>query len=416
MSTVIEDITARKVFNSRGQETIEVDVITTAGFGRASAPAGASRGKAEAVPYPEGGVDAAIRKVEEIIVPELIGMNGDEQETIDLLLREIDGTEDFRNIGGNTACALSLATAEAAAFSYGIPLFQHLAGTLVGKLPHPLGNVLGGGKHALGKAPDIQEFLALPIKVDRFSDAAKANVMVHQRVRSLLEKADATFTGGRGDEGAWAPSVRNEEALEIVARACKEVSGEMGVECRAGLDVAASTLWKPKEGCYVYAVEGVKRDAGEQLDFLLRLINDYNLVYVEDPFHEEDFEGFRELTKKVRNCLICGDDLFVTNRERLARGIRAGAANAIIIKINQVGTLTDAWNATEMAKKAGYTPIMSHRSGETTDAHLAHLAVAFYCPIIKVGVVGGERAAKINELIRIEESLGDRAKMAVLSF
>lgn len=415
MSTVIEDITARKVFNSRGQETIEIDIITTAGFGRAAAPAGASRGKAEAVPYPEGGVDEAIRKVEETIVPELIGMNADKQETIDLLLHEIDGTKDFRNIGGNTAYALSLATAEAAASSYGIPLFQHLAGSLAGKLPYPLGNVLGGGKHALGKAPDIQEFLALPIKANTFSDAAKANVMVHQKVCSLLKKADATFTGGRGDEGAWAPSTRNEEALEIVAQACKEVSEELGVECRAGLDVAASTLWKPKESCYVYAGEGVKRDAGEQLDFMLHLIKDYDLIYVEDPFHEEDFEGFRELTKKVKNCLICGDDLFVTNRERLARGITAGAANAIIIKINQVGTLTDAWNATEMAKKARCTLIMSHRSGETTDTHLAHLAVAFYCPIIKVGVVGGERTAKINELIRIEEGLGNRAKMAALS-
>jgi len=416
MSTVIEDIAARKVFNSRGEETIEVDVITTAGFGRASAPAGASRGKAEAVPYPEGGVDQAIRKVEETIVPELIGMNADEQETIDLLLHEIDGTKDFRNIGGNTAYALSLATAEAAASSYGIPLFQHLAGSLAGKLPYPLGNVLGGGKHALGKAPDLQEFLSLPIKAATVSDAVKANVLVHQRVCSLLKKVDATFTGGRGDEGAWAPNVKNEDALKIVARACKEVSGETGVECRAGLDVAASTLWKPKEGCYVYAREGVKRNAGEQLDFVLRLIKEYDLIYVEDPFHEEDFEGFRELTKKVKNCLICGDDLFVTNRERLTHGITAGAANAIIIKINQVGTLTDAWNATEMAKKARYTPVMSHRSGETTDTHLAHLAVAFYCSIIKTGVVGGERAAKINELIRIEESLGNRAKMAGLSF
>lgn len=416
MSTVIEDIAARKVFNSRGEETIEVDVITTAGFGRASAPAGASRGKAEAVPYPEGGVDQAVRKVEETIVPELIGMNADEQETIDLLLREIDGTKDFRNIGGNTAYALSLATAEAAASSYGIPLFQHLAGSLAGKLPYPLGNVLGGGKHALGKAPDVQEFLSLPIKADTFSDAAKANVLVHQRVCSLLKKVDAAFTGGRGDEGAWAPGIKTEDALEIVARACKEVSGETGVECKAGLDVAASTLWKPKEGCYAYAGEGVKRNAGEQLDFVLRLIKEYDLIYVEDPFHEEDFEGFEELTKKVKDCLICGDDLFVTNRERLTHGIAAGAANAIIIKINQVGTLTDAWNTTEMARKARYTPIMSHRSGETTDTHLAHLAVAFYCPIIKTGVVGGERAAKINELIRIEESLGDRPKMSALSF
>jgi len=415
MSTVIEDVKARKIFNSRGEETIEVDILTVSGFGRASAPAGASRGKAEAVPYPEGGVDQAVRKVEETIAPELIGMNAEEQETIDLLLHEIDGTEVFRNIGGNTACAVSIATADAASTSYDIPLFQHLAGSLADKLPHPLGNVLGGGKHAKGKAPDIQEFLALPVKVNTFLDAAKANVMIHQKVCSLLKKADVSFTGGKGDEGAWAPNLKNEEALEIVAKACKDVSEELGVECKVGLDMASSTLWKPEESCYVYAGEGVKRDSGEQLDFVLRLIKEYNLVYVEDPFHEEDFQSFAKLTQKAKKCLVCGDDLFVTNRQRLAQGIKAGAGNAIIIKTNQVGTLTDAWKTTEMANRTGYASVMSHRSGESTDAHLAHLAVAFYCPIIKTGVIGGERAAKINELIRIEEILGSRAKMATLS-
>ena len=415
MSTVIEDVKARKIFNSRGEETIEIDILTVSGFGRASAPAGASRGKAEAVPYPEGGVDQAVRKVEEAIAPELIGMNAEEQETIDLLLKEIDGTEDFRNIGGNTACAVSLAAADAASTSYDMPLFQHLAGYLADKLPHPLGNVLGGGKHAKGKAPDIQEFLVLPVNVNTFLDAAKANVMVHQKVCSFLKKADVFFTGGKGDEGAWAPNLKNEEALGIVAKACKEVSEEFGVDCRVGLDMASSTLWKPEESCYVYAGEGVKRDSGEQLDFVLRLIKEYDLVYVEDPFHEEDFQSFAELTKKAKKCLICGDDLFVTNRQRLAQGIKAGAGNAIIIKTNQVGTLTDAWKTAEMADRAGYASVMSHRSGESTDAHLAHLAVAFRCPIIKTGVVGGERAAKINELIRIEEMLGSRAKMATLS-
>jgi enolase len=416
VSAVIEDILARKTFNSRGEETLEVDVITTAGFGRASAPAGASRGKTEVVPYPEGGVDQAIQKVEDLIAPELIGLNADRQEEIDLLLHEIDGTEDFGGIGGNTAYAVSLATADAAASSYGIPLFQYLAGYLASELPHPLGNVLGGGKHAYGKAPDIQEFLVLPLGAGSFLDAAKANVLVHQRVGSLLRKLDAAFTGGRGDEGAWTPSVKNEDALEIVVRACKEVSEELGVECRAGVDVAASTLWRPKEGCYVYARDGVKRDAGEQLDFVLRLIEDYSLVYVEDPFHEESFEDFAELVKKVKGCLICGDDLFTTNRERLAHGLRVGAANAIIIKMNQVGTLTDTWETTKMAERARYVPVMSHRSGETTDVHMAHLAMAFRCPIIKTGVVGGTRVAKINELIRIEEMLGRRAEMSTLPF
>lgn len=414
MSTVIEDIAARRIFNSRGEETLEVDVATTAGFGRASAPAGASRGKAEVIPYPEGGVSQAIRKVEELIAPELIGMNAEEQEQIDLLLHKIDGTKNFRNIGGNTAYAISLAAADATSSSYGIPLFQQMGGYLASELPYPLGNVLGGGKHAHCRAPDIQEFLVLPLNATYFSEAAKANVLVHQRVGSLLEKSDANFTGGRGDEGAWAPSMGSEDALEIMAKACEQVSEELGVECRMGLDIAASTLWSPKEKRYVYARDGVKRNAGEQVDFVAHLVKDYNLVYVEDAFHEEDFESFVELTKRIKKCLICGDDLFATNKQRLTRGIRVGAANAVIIKTNQVGTLTDAWETTKMARKAGYVPVMSHRSGETTDVHIAHLAVAFQCPIIKTGVIPGDRVAKINELIRIEEALGERTKMSTI--
>jgi len=414
MSSVIEDVTARKIFNSQGEETVEIDIVTTAGFGRASAPAGASKGKAEVAPYPKGGVDEAIRKAEELVVPELIGMDANEQEEIDILLHEIDGTKDFRNVGGNTAFAVSLATAEAAATSYDMPLFQHLGGYLANELPYPLGNVLGGGKHALGKAPDIQEYLVIPLEAPTFSDAAKANILVHQKVGSSLKKADKTFTGGRGDEGAWAPNMKNEEALEIVVKACEEASKELGVECRAGLDMAASTLWKQKEKCYIYTRDGIKLDSGEQLDFVLDLVEKYNLAYVEDPFNEEDYESFAELTKKVKKCLICGDDLFVTNRERLIRGTKVCAANSIIIKANQVGTLTDAWEATKAAKKARYVPVVSHRSGETCDVHIAHLAVAYSCSVIKTGVLHGERVVKINELIRIEETLGNRAKMSIL--
>jgi enolase len=414
MSSIIEDVMARKLFNSRGEETIEVDILTAAGFGRAAAPAGASKGKAEVVSYPEGGVDGAIKKVEELIVPELIGMDAEEQQEIDALLHEIDETENFGNIGGNTVFAVSLATAEAAATSYGTFLFQHLSGYLANELPYPLGNVLGGGKHALGKTTDIQEYLVIPLKARSFAEAAKANIMVHHRIGALLRKADPNFTGGRGDEGAWAPNIKNEEALKIVAKACEEVSAEQGIECRACLDVAASSFWNPKEKVYVYSMEGTKRDSGEQLEFMLRLIEDYNLAYVEDPFHEDDYESFAELMKKVKDCLICGDDLFVTNRQRLAKGIKMCAANSIIIKMNQVGTLTDAWETTRLAKRARYVPVMSHRSGETTDTHIAHLAVGFSCPVIKTGVLHGERVAKINELIRIEETLGNRAQMAIL--
>jgi enolase len=415
MSSIIEDVVARKVFNSRGQETIEVDVVTVDGFGSASAPAGASKGKAEVISYPKGGVDTAILTFEDLVVPELIGMDSEDQNEIDALLHEIDGTENFSKIGGNTVFAVSVANAEAAATSYDLPLFKYLSGYLGNELPYPLGNVLGGGKHALGKTTDIQEYLVIPLKASCFMEAAQANIKVHEKVGALLRKVNPNFTGGTGDEGAWAPNIENEEALKLVTKACNSVSEEFAIECRPGLDVAASSFWNSEEEVYVYSMEGIKRDSGEQLEFLLHLIEKYNLAYVEDPFNEDDFNYFAELTKKVKNnCLICGDDLFVTNREKLRHGIEICAANSIIIKTNQVGTLTDAWETTRMAKNAGYIPVMSHRSGETTDTHLAHLAVGFSCPVIKSGVLHGERVTKINELIRIEENLGNRAQMAIL--
>ncbi|MBS7659268.1 MAG: phosphopyruvate hydratase [Candidatus Bathyarchaeia archaeon] len=410
--TVIEDVIARKVFNSRGEETIEVDVLTTSGFGRASAPSGKSRGKAEVIYYPDGGVDEAIKKVDELIAPELIGLNADFQEEVDKTLHEIDNTKDFRIIGGNTAFAVSLATADAAANSYGLPLFQYLGGYAARELPYPLGNVISGGRHARGNAPDFQEFLVLPSGAESFIEAATANVKVHSTVRELLEKKDKLFSEGKSDEGAWIASVTNIEALEILSKACEEVGNEMGFKCSVGVDVAASSLWDPKEKKYVYPREGKKLDPGEQIDFIKELVDKYSIAYIEDPLHEEDYEGFAELTRKVKDCLVCGDDLFTTNTERLNHGIRMGAANSIIVKVNQVGTLTDAIETIEMAKRAGYTPVISHRSGDTCDWHIAHLAVAFKCPIIKTGVVEGARVAKINELIRIEEFLGDRARMA----
>ncbi|MEM2911617.1 MAG: enolase C-terminal domain-like protein [Candidatus Bathyarchaeia archaeon] len=414
MSTVIEDIIARKVFNIRGDETIEVDVITTSGFGRASAPAGESRGKAEVIYYPEGGVDEAIKKVEELIAPEIVGLNADFQEEIDKTLHEIDNTNNFRIIGGNTAFAISLANAEAAANSYGLPLFQYLGGYAARELPYPLGNVISGGKHAHGKSPDIQEFLALPHGAGSFLEAAMANIKIHKKVKEALKKKDNLFNGGRSDEGAWTANATNFEALEILTSACEEVSNEIGFKCSVGLDIAASSLWNAEKKKYVYKREEKELDSAEQLEFIKHLIEKYHLAYVEDPFHEEDYESFAELTKKVKNCLICGDDLFATNNERLNHGTKMNAANAIIIKVNQVGTLTDALETIETAKRAGYVPVMSHRSGDTCDWHIAHLAVAFKCPIIKTGVVEGARIAKINELVRVEEFLGDRAKMAEL--
>lgn len=414
MSTVIEDIIARKVFNGRGEETVEVDIITSSGFGRVSAPAGKSRGKAEVVYYPQGGVDQAVKKVEELVAPEIVGLNADSQEEIDKTLHEIDGTKDFRAMGGNTAFAISLANSEAAANSSGLLLFQYLGGHVATELPYPLGNTISGGLHTEGKSPDIQEFLVLSHGAESFLEAATANIMVHKKIGELLVKKDKLFGEGKSDEGAWVANIGNAEAFEVLAKACEEVGGELGFECGLGIDVASSSLWNGKTKKYNYQRENKKRDSGEQLDYVLELIRKYHLVYVEDPFHEEDFDDFAELTKKAKNCLVSGDDLFTTNNERLSRGIKSHAANAIIIKVNQVGTLSDAAETIDMAKRNGYAPIMSHRSGDTCDWHIAHLAVAFRCPVIKTGVVEGSRIAKINELIRIEEFLGDRAKMADL--
>jgi enolase len=414
VSSIIEDLIARKIFNNRGEETIEVDVITTSGFGRVSAPAGKSRGKAEVLYYPQGGVEGAIKKVDELIAPELAGLNADFQEEIDNTLHEIDGSANFKNIGGNTALAVSLANAEAAANSHGLLLFQFLGGNAATQLPFPLGNCISGGLHASGKAPDIQEYLALPYGAETFLEAATANVMIHKKIGDALKKKNVGFNGGKSDEGAWIANIGTVDAFEIISKACEETSNELDFECGFGLDVAASSLWKEKEGKYIYHEEGKKRDSGEQLEFLKELIEKYHLLYVEDPFHEEDFQTTAELTKQVKNCLICGDDLFTTNTERLNNGIKINAGNAIIIKINQIGTLTDSAETIQLAQRNSYVPVVSHRSGDTCDWHIAHVAVGYRCPIIKTGVVEGTRIAKINELIRIEHFLGDRAKMADL--
>jgi len=415
VSSIIEDLIARKIFNNRGEETIEVDVITASGFGRAAAPAGKSRGKAEVVYYPQGGVEAAIKKVDDLIAPELAGLNSDFQEEIDSTLHEVDGTTDFKNIGGNTAFAISLANAEAAANSHSLLLFQFLGGNAATTMPYPLGNCISGGAHARGgKTPSIQEYLALPHGAESFLEAQTANTQIHKKIESLLKKKSTTFTDGKSDEGAWIANIDTEDAFDVIAKACEEVGNEMDFECGFGIDVAASSFWKPKEEKYVYEMEGKKRDTSEQLEFMLELIEKYHLAYVEDPFNEDDFESFAELTRKAKNCMICGDDLFTTNTERLNNGIKINAGNAIIIKVNQIGTLTDAAETIELAQRNGYDAVVSHRSGDTCDWHIAHLAVAYKCPVIKTGVVEGARIAKLNELIRIEHFLGNRAKMADL--
>ncbi len=411
----IKKIVARKILDSRGNPTIEVEVSVegkAVGFGRAAAPSGASTGKHEVMAFPSGGPDASIDMVNKVVASKLVGESPERQDNIDSLLHEIDGTTNFSKLGGNAAVAVSMAVAKAAASSLGIPLYKYLGSDGAFHLPYPLGNVLGGGAHAGKMAPDIQEFMAVAIGAKRFVDAAFANTKVHKKVRAAIERKDKTFTGGKGDEGAWAPNLDSLQAMEAVAQACKQASDEVGFEVRPSMDLAASSLYDEAKQEYIYEREGRSRDPGEQIDFVIDLIKTYKLFFVEDPLHEEDFEGFAELTRKVgKDCLICGDDLFVTNVKRIQMGIKAKAANAVLIKPNQIGTLSDTLAAITLAKKNRYVPAISHRSGETADDTIAHLAVAWVCPLIKTGVVGGERLAKLNELIRIEEQLGTKAKM-----
>ena len=406
MDSIIEDVQVRKILDSRGNPTIEVDVITWNGFGRAAAPSGASTGSREVVSFPEGGVDVVVSEMEDLIASELIGMDACDVATIDEVLEEIDGTDNFAAIGGNTTVAISMAAAKAAAASYNMPLYQYIGGNFANELPYPLGNMMNGGAHAGVNAPDIQEFLVVPIGATNMVDGIFANASIHKRLKELIQSKDSSFTGGKGDEGGWVPNITNADALEIQAQACEEVGDEIGIEIRPALDMAASELWDASEQKYVYAQDGIKRDTGDQIDFVNEIIDTYKMFYVEDPFDESDFDGFAQLTAKVGDrCLICGDDLFVTNKELLAKGIEMNAANAIIIKPNQIGSLSQTYATVKLAKENGIVPVVSHRSGETTDETIAHLAVGFNSPMIKTGAIGGERIAKLNELIRIEEKL-----------
>ena len=408
--TIIEDIIGRRIFDSRGNPTIEVEVYLDDGFGRAAAPAGASTGSYEAVAIP---VEEALLKLESEVVEQLIGEDAEDQENVDLLRHDIDGTDNFKNIGGNTSVAVSMAVAKAASNAlfkcgdYVVEpperyLYRYL-GNAYPRIPFPLGNVLGGGAHAPG-ATDIQEFLVSSVGAKTIDDAVYANTLVHKRVKKLL--TDSGIPCGKGDEGGWAPHITDAKAFEFVSQAVKEVSEQVGFEVRFGLDVAASELWDETKSAYVY--KDATRTAAEQIDYIASLVDKYNLFYVEDPMQENDFDGFAELTEKVGDrCIICGDDLFVTNVSRIQEGIEKFSANAVLIKPNQIGTVTDTYNAITLAKRYGYKTVMSHRSGETTDNTIAHLAVAFGCELLKTGVVGGERIAKLNELIRIGEDIGN---------
>lgn len=415
---IIGNVNARKIMDSRGSPTIEVESEIydrsrkVRGFGTAAAPSGASRGINEVTYMPEGGVDEAISRFDEIN-QKLKGKTFYDQRSFDEKCRELDETKDLRKLGGNTIVALSMSILKAIASAKGEQVYKQISDEKEYKLPYPLGNVIGGGEHAGHKAPDIQEFLILPVGADGFRQAAFGNARVHDLARSLILKKDNAFTGGKGDEGGWAPNLNDHEALEIIKKACSIASNELGFEIRMGLDVAASSIYDVENMEYNYVREGETRDTGEQIDYMLELIDSYNLFYVEDPVYEEDFESFAEIREKAGGkCLICGDDIFVTSVERIKRGIDKKSANSVLIKPNQIGTLTDTERAVKLTREKIGVPVMSHRSGETTDTTISHLAVGYKCPIIKTGIVGGERIAKINEIMRIEDELGEKAKMS----
>ena len=394
--TLITEVRLRRILDSRGNPTVEAEIRTeSGGFGRGAAPSGASTGEYEAIERP---AEEAIAKAREVAVPRLEGqVYAGDQRGVDGALRGADGTDDFSEIGANSAVAISMAAAKAAADVLGAPLYQHLGGAFRGRdFPTPLGNVIGGGEHA-ADATHIQEFLAAPVGAPSVSDAVFANADVHAEVGEIL--ADRGIPAAKGDEGAWAPSIDDGEAFEIMDEATSSVADDLGFEIGFGLDVAGAELYE--DGAYHYGDD--TRSPDEQIDYIAGLIDEYDLVYVEDPLDEDDYDGFAELTERADDrTLVCGDDLFVTNTERLERGIESGAANSILIKPNQIGTLTDAFDAIELALRNGYDPVVSHRSGETEDTTIAHLAVAVDAPFIKTGTVGGERTAKLNELIRIE--------------
>ena len=393
---IIKDINLRKIIDSRGNPTVEADIVTNEGFGRAAAPAGASTGTFEAQAWPKNNVDLGISNAKENVIPSLIGIASNDQETFDETIKDKDGTKNLQNVGGNIAVALSLACAKAAADSKNIPLFEHVSKTKSYSIPAPMSNVLGGGAHAIG-GTDIQEYLVTSFDND-VNTAIETNAAVHKEVAKILKGKFPNIALGKGDEGAWVAPLENVEALELVTKAVDNVQKETGVEVRTGLDVAASEFYK--NGKYVYKEQTLTPE--EQVDFMLGLIEEYDLHSVEDPLDQNDFESWASLTDQT-DSLIIGDDLYVTNSERLKEGIEKKSTNSILIKPNQIGTLTDTIKAVEMAKGAEMATVISHRSGETTDTSIAHLGVAFESHAIKTGIMGGERIAKLNELVRISE-------------
>ena len=400
---LISSLKGRIVYNSRGSKSIEIDVISDNKFlGRACAPSGASVGSHEVPSFLDNDPELTLRTFNSNI-SKFIGVESSNPKTITEILRSIDNSGNFSKIGGSVAYGLSIAAAASASLSLNMPLFEMLNRKGPFRFPYPLGNVVGGGSHAGPGTPDIQEVLVCPIGARNIMEALEMNFNIHKEVRVLLEKIDNRFTYGRGDEGAWAPNLNNDEAVSIVAEAIENSGLKLGKEVGLGIDFASSSLWDSKKNHYNYARQGLVRNTEEQIDFVEDLIKNYHLIYAEDPVHEDDFESMAQITEKNKNCLVTGDDMLVTNARRVIEASKYGACSGAILKVNQAGTLNDALDFAESCAKNNIKIITSHRSGESVDAHIAHIALTTSSKMIKTGIVGGERVSKLNELLRLSE-------------
>ena len=392
----------RTLFNSRGNKTIEIDVISDNSYnGRVCAPSGASVGKNEVVGFPD--TPEKSLQILNSNLEKFIGLDSSDLKSVHDVLRTIDSTPNYSKIGGSVAFALTIASVDSAAKALSVPLFKIISSDSDWRFPFPLGNILGGGAHAGPGTPDIQEILVCAIGAKKIVDAIETNLAVHKELRNVLEKFDPNFTNGRGDEGAWAPKIDNEKALELSSKACENLGFTLGKEISLGVDFASSTQWDTKENEYIYSRGGFKNTSEEQIDFVSDIIQKYKLVYVEDPVHEEAFEEMAILTSKFPNVMITGDDLTVTNSEILKKAIRLKSCNAAILKVNQAGSLYDALEFSSVAQENNIKIVTSHRSGESIDPHISHIGIATKSKMLKIGVVGGERVSKFNELIRISE-------------
>lgn len=418
---LIRDIFAREILDSRGNPTIEAEVLAGENIvGTAAVPSGASTGKYEAAELRDGteryggkGVEQAVENVNNYLAHTVIGMNVFDQEEIDRAMIRADGTEDKSNIGANAILGVSMAAARAAAAALEIPLYRYLGGVRAKKMPVPMMNILNGGVHA-DNTLDIQEFMIVPVKEESFRDRLRICAEIYHTLRKILKERG--FQTGVGDEGGFAPDLKDtKEALRLIRDAVEQAGYRMGRDIMLALDAAASELYDEERKAYLFPGEGkiqgreVARDTAEMIRYFTDLIEEFPICSIEDPLDEEDWEGWRQITDQLGGRVqLVGDDLFATNIQRLKRGIQTGAANAILVKVNQIGTLTEAFETIKAAQDAGYHVIISHRSGETEDTAIADIAVAFNTGQIKTGApCRSERVAKYNRLLRIEEELGE---------